>query len=184
MRDNEVIEQVKTGDDKTLEKVYIKYRQEFISWSIKRYACSVEEATDVYQQVIITFYDNCVQGKLCELKSNLKTYLFAIGKNKLMEEKKHKVKFINQEQFDLERDDTTNVIDEREESLLMVEKSLKKIGEHCKQLLEMFYYQKKSIEDITVVLGYKNKASARNQKYKCMEKLRKIHQEQFSNTYE
>ena len=184
MNNNSVIERIRNGDDGELERVYVKYRREFISWVIKRYQCSLDDATDIYQQVILVFYENIVQGKLVELKSNLKTYLFAIGKNKIMEEKKHSSKFLKHDDFEMERVDVDDDNEERERELTSVEKSLKLIGEHCKQLLEMFYFQKKNIDEITEILEYKNSASARNQKYKCMEKLRKVHLEDLNRVYE
>ena len=185
MNNNSVIERIRNGEDGELEKVYVKYRREFISWVIKRYQCSVEDAADVYQQIILTFYENVVQGKLVELKSNLKTYLFAIGKNKIMEGKKYGSKFLKHDDFEIEKAEVEDEDkEEKERELTSVEKSLKLIGEHCKQLLEMFYYQKKNIDEITDALGYKNSASARNQKYKCMEKLRKVHLEDLNRVYE
>jgi hypothetical protein len=39
------------------------------------------------------------------------------------------------------------------------------------------YYHNCSIEDITKKFGYKNADTAKNQKYKCMQRLKKIVEE-------
>ena len=48
-----------------------------------------------------------------------------------------------------------------------------RLGDPCKTLLEWFYYRQKDWEFIASKLGYKDAASARNQKYKCLEKIRR-----------
>lgn len=47
-----------------------------------------------------------------------------------------------------------------------------KLGTACKNLLDLYYFEKLSWEEISFKLGYKNAASAKNQKYKCLNKLR------------
>lgn len=51
--------------------------------------------------------------------------------------------------------------------------AIENLGNPCKRLLELFYYKNESWDDIATTLGYSNGASARNQKYKCLERLRK-----------
>jgi len=50
---------------------------------------------------------------------------------------------------------------------------LEKMGDPCKALLESFYFNQLSWEAIAEKFGYSNAASARNQKYKCLERIRK-----------
>jgi DNA-directed RNA polymerase specialized sigma subunit len=47
------------------------------------------------------------------------------------------------------------------------------LGDTCKRLLQLFYFEHKSWDLITEIMGYSTAASARNQKYKCDEKIRK-----------
>lgn len=53
-----------------------------------------------------------------------------------------------------------------------VAKVINNLSDPCKQLLECFYYQNLSWDEIASKLGYANAASARNQKYKCLERIR------------
>jgi len=50
---------------------------------------------------------------------------------------------------------------------------IEKLGGKCKELLYHFYYLNRDWKTITEELGYISEASARNQKYKCLEKIRK-----------
>jgi hypothetical protein len=41
-----------------------------------------------------------------------------------------------------------------------------------------YYYHKRSMEQLVGMFDYKNADSAKNQKYKCLERLRKLMKEQ------
>ena len=71
----------------------------FISWLTNKFNCSEDEARDVYQFAVMTLYDNIKNEKLLELNSSVKTYLFAIGKHKILEQKKASIKFVPKQPF-------------------------------------------------------------------------------------
>ena len=45
-------------------------------------------------------------------------------------------------------------------------------GRNCLELLTRFYYEKRSMKDLSASMGYGSERSATVQKYKCIEKLR------------
>jgi len=51
---------------------------------------------------------------------------------------------------------------------------MRHLGEPCKSLLEAFYLQKKQMVDIAEEFGYTNADNAKNQKYKCLMRLKKL----------
>lgn len=178
MNGNSAISKIKKEGNEALGEIYTKYRDEFISWLIKQYRCDYETAKDIYQLVIIIFYDNVRHGKLTELRSNLKTYLFAIGKNKYYEHLKKSSKFVQKDDFATESGSNGEEIQEKIEKefqLEQLEQSLVALGDPCQSLLKLFYYEKKSMDEITKILDYKNRETTKNQKYKCLNRLRKIH---------
>lgn len=178
MNGNSAISKIKNEGNEALGEVYIKYREEFVSWLMKQYRCDVDTAKDIYQQVIVIFYDNIRLGKLTELRSNLKTYLFAIGKNKYHEYLKKNTRFVQKDDFAGESGFNGEEIKEKQEKeiqLDQLEESLRELGDPCQSILKLFYYQKKSMDQITEILNYKNRETAKNQKYKCLNRLRKIH---------
>ena len=85
MVEKSLIHKIKDNGASEVEAVYRDYRDEFRSWALRSFNCSNEDVQDVYQQVIIVLYENVLSGKLTQLSSNIKTYLFAIGKNKFYE---------------------------------------------------------------------------------------------------
>jgi RNA polymerase sigma factor (sigma-70 family) len=175
MFDYNSILEIKSGNEQALTKIYKAYRDEFIRWSGRHYQCPEEVAKDIYQVSIVIFYENIVSGKLTELKSSIKTYLFAIGKNKILEqhvEMKRQEKM--QENFIYEPLEEYVNPEEKEEVFRAMEKALSGLGEPCKTLLELYYYKNFSIEQIAKVMGYKGNDSAKTQKYKCLMRLKKM----------
>ena len=56
----------------------------------------------------------------------------------------------------------------------MMDKAIISLGEPCKSLLEAYYLQKQNMQEIAVNFGYTNAENAKNQKYKCLMRLKKI----------
>jgi len=56
--------------------------------------------------------------------------------------------------------------------------ALEKLGQPCQRIVELFYFEKKNMTEISEALGYKNPDTAKNQKCKCMARLRKLFSEE------
>lgn len=172
-----IVARLRSNRKDALAELYETYRTEFLRW-IMRYRCSTDEAKDAYQFAVLTFYENIVSGKLTLLNSSEKTYLFAIGKNKIMEMRRAtgKLSELNEQEENL-----PDVSFEEEQvdpnHLKRVAWCLEKLGEPCVSLLKEFYYHCRSMEEIAKLLDYKNTDSAKNQKYKCLLRLRKLFNE-------
>jgi len=182
--DSVVIEKIRNGDKTQLEAIYKAHKYEFINWLTNQYHCSEDDAKDIYQFAIITFYDNIRNDKLSDLSSSVKTYLFAIGKHKVLEQKKASVRYRY-----LEDDQEAGIPDIGkwddelyEESLQLVEECLNKLGEPCKSLLELYYFHGLSMEEIADKMNYKNRFTSKNLKYKCVNRLRRIYLEELTKT--
>jgi RNA polymerase sigma-70 factor (ECF subfamily) len=175
-----VIEKIRNGDKTQLEVIYKSHKFEFISWLTNKFKCSEDEAKDVYQFAIMTLYDNIRNEKLSELTSSVKTYLFAIGKHKILEQQKASIKFIHK--LDDQISDVPDVgrweNEMYEESLQLVETCLEKLGEPCRSILELYYYHSMSMDEIAERMNYKNRFTSKNLKYKCINRLRRIYIEE------
>ena len=63
----------------------------------------------------------------------------------------------------------------------MMEQAISHLGEPCKSLLEAYYLQKQNMQVIAASFGYTNADNAKNQKYKCLMRLKKIFFAQYKN---
>ena len=177
MTDAEIIELIKKGDPRGLNTAYEAFRSEFVHWLMKFQKCDNEEAREYYQAAILIVYDNIHAGKLDTLRSSLKTYLFGIGKNLVWQNYRTSqrqqaigAEFYLQNYLQPEDEDGKSV----EMNLDIISHSFNQLGEPCHELLEQYYFHRKSMDEICASMGYKNPETAKNQKYKCMERLRKM----------
>jgi RNA polymerase sigma-70 factor (ECF subfamily) len=173
--ENERIRKVLLGDERTLNTVYQDHRGEFLQWARKTFDCTEETAKDAYQLAFFVFYENILTGKLADINSSIKTYLFAIGKNKIFEQLRREARYcrvIKEELLGFDIADNSYL--EKEEKYQQLESGLEQLGSPCREIIEMTYYERRSMEYITQKLGYKNAATTKNQKYKCMQRLKKL----------
>ena len=177
--DQAVIDKIKSGDEDQLAAIYKEHRSEFLFWVTKYYRCDLEEAKDAYQFSILTFYENIANNKLVTLRSSIKTYIFAIGKNKILEKKKGDTRYARDyDEIDIPMEEVSEEVQEKEMDLTLAEQCLEQLGDPCKSMLELYYYNKMSMEEITITLNYKNANTAKNLKYKCMNRLKRLFEEE------
>ncbi|MNR59372.1 hypothetical protein D3C85_1806190 [compost metagenome] len=55
-----------------------------------------------------------------------------------------------------------------------MEHAMSLLGEPCKTILHDFYIQNRSMQDICEKFGYTNTDNAKTQKYKCLQRLKKL----------
>ena len=146
-----------------------------MKWSSFRFQLSRDDALDVFQDVVINFYENVRSGKLQRIEHKLKTYLFAVGKNMIL----NRIKY--DQRFDHKADPvdgvtTHNIATSEIESSdrhKVIMQHLSALGEPCQSILKMFFYQSFSMEAIAQNLNYKNSDVVKSQKLRCMKELRK-----------
>lgn len=172
----DIIKAIFQGNSKPLYDLYRLYRNDFIRWGVNNYSCSESEAKDVFQEVIIRFYQNVVSGKLTVLSSDVKTYLWAIGKYQflnLIKRNQRTVTFssyplINTEEpADLSMEKT----EEDKHNAELVKQHLSLLDEKSRRILEMYYLEGKDMNTIATEIGYKNADVAKKKKYEVMKKL-------------
>jgi DNA-directed RNA polymerase specialized sigma24 family protein len=64
--------------------------------------------------------------------------------------------------------------EQRNQDFQIMEQSLNSLGEPCRSLLKAYYLEMKSMVEIAGDFGYTNADNAKNQKYKCLMRLKKI----------
>ncbi|MEM6358605.1 MAG: sigma-70 family RNA polymerase sigma factor [Bacteroidota bacterium] len=174
-REAELFEKLKAGDESQINGLYHLYRNEFIHWCITNYSVDEEGAADLFQDTIIAFYFNVRNGILQELSSKLKTYIFAIGKNLALKKLRKEARMVaNDDMVELNAAIQSIEIFEESDKKKAIAKLMTKIGEPCKSLLKLFYFDRFSMDAIATRLGYKNENVAKSQKLRCFNSLKKL----------
>lgn len=144
---------------------------------------SADDARDIFQETVIVLYEKAKSGSF-ELNCQLKTYVYSVSRRLWLKKLQQQQKYIPNL---IGLDETVPVEEEvdnhslRNSEFQMMEKALLHLGEPCRSLIEAFYLQKKSMTDIASHFGYTNADNAKNQKYKCLMRLRKLFFAEFKN---
>jgi RNA polymerase sigma factor (sigma-70 family) len=86
-------------------------------------------------------------------------------------------KFTNQLGIAEDVEDSATDIEEYEHQhrqFQLMQTALSQLGEPCKTIIEEFYLHNKSMQDICEQFGYTNADNAKTQKYKCLQRLKKL----------
>ncbi|WP_425393070.1 RNA polymerase sigma factor [Ekhidna sp.] len=174
--EREIIISIREGDQQIMEDVYFKYRKDFVNWSMGKFGISKDDALDHYQDTLTIFFEKVMNGSLSDIESSLKTYLFGIGKNKVRQQfegearkEKHGEGLKEHYRFLAEDGDASIIFEEAKRQTAELFNS---IGEGCKEILRLFYYEKRSMSEIASIMGHKNEGVSRTTKKRCLEKIR------------
>jgi RNA polymerase sigma factor (sigma-70 family) len=145
---------------------------------------TIDDAKDIFQEAIVVLYEKTKSGNFV-LNCLIKTYVYSVSRRLWLKKLQQHQKFspeMNGAEDAIAVDEDMDSHEQRNADFLLMEKAMSGLGEPCKSLLESSYLDKKSMVEIAVDFGYTNADNAKNQKYKCLMRLKKIFFDQYSNT--
>lgn len=170
MKDKELIEALRLGNTSVLKHCY--QNLPLVCKYVLNNSGSDEDAHDVFQEAVMVFYHNAIKDGF-ELTSSISTYIVAIGKNvwrnKLRKAKRDGVALEHFKEEEGLRTNESPELSSKSERIIQLFKSIK---EPCNTILKKYYYQNISLKVIAETMGYKSERVARQQKYKCMKKIK------------
>ena len=144
---------------------------------------SADDAKDVFQEAMIVLYEKARSGTF-ELNCQIRTYVYSVCRRLWLK----RLAQTNRYTHELNGLESTVSVEEdieehnrRDGEFEMMEKAIGSLGEPCKSLLEAYYLQKKNMQEIALNFGYTNAENAKNQKYKCLVRLKKIFFSHYKN---
>lgn len=170
------LEAIRQGNEFVLRKIY-KDHFSLIRKLVISNNGDEDDARDVYQEAFIVFYEN-VRREDFQLTCGIGTYLYSVSRNLWL--KKLRAYSAGPERIEdeenisyLEDESEMQLQHEMEARVNQMEVALNALGEPCKTILSDYYYRKLSMQDIAAKMGYTNAENAKNQKYKCFNRLKK-----------
>lgn len=174
--DRQLLEGLKNGDNRSISAIY-KTCFPTVSHMIQNNNGGEDEAKDIFQEAVMVLYDKITQENF-ELSSKLSTFLYAVSRRLWLKQlnKKNETYTISDSQGleipDLETDIQSHI--DQEIKFDKMENALQQLGEPCHTILKDFYIRNYSMQDICEKLGYTNTDNAKTQKYKCLQRLKKL----------
>ena len=173
--DSEAILGILNNSEDMLRQIYKAYFPMVLQLIVNNNGTE-DDAKDVYQEAIIVLYNKVREGNF-ELSSRLKTYLYSVSRRLWLKRLTQMNKFVGDVQdFDQPMPVEQDVLshEEKDVQFYRMEGALKELGEPCKTIIEDFYIHNHSMQHICEKFGYTNADNAKTQKYKCLQRLKKL----------
>lgn len=182
MTDQEIISSIRKGErEQAIRFLYQEFPK--IKALILKSGLNEVVAKEVFNDSLLLLIEK-LQDPNFELTSKLTTYLYGINRFMVKNEMRRQ----NKTAYELEWSDTLIISDadlgydvEKEERLSQLDKILTQVSEKCRQIFELFYFRKQSMEHISKTLNYSSVNSAKTQKYKCIEQAYQLAQKHVSH---
>lgn len=170
-----LLEGLAVNDKKAVEAIY-RDNYNMVQSLVINNNGSADDAKDVFQEAMIVLYENVRSGTF-ELNCQVKTYVYSVARRlwlkRLQQLSRYSPPVENMEQV-VPVEDEIEEHEKRNSEFEMMDKAISSLGEPCKSLLEAYYLQKQNMQVIAANFGYTNADNAKNQKYKCLMRLKKI----------
>lgn len=173
--EQELLKGLAQNDRQAVERIYVQ-NYATIEVFILNNNGSYDDAQDIFQEAMIVLYENAKRTDFL-LTSQLKTYIYAIVRRlwlKRLQQQKYSREIIENIENVVVVDEALEEYQKRNLEFEIMHEALNNIGEPCKSLLEACYVQKKNMKEIAERFAYTNADNAKNQKYKCLMRLKKI----------
>ncbi len=139
------------------------------------------DARDVFQEAIVATWMNIREGKFRTLNgTSVEGYLCQIARNKWLDQLRSKpyrttMRLVTAE-IENSAETETGYKEIEEERIVYLQRLYNSLGVKCQQILKLFYFRKQSLQQISETLDH-DPETLRTLKYRCMMKLRKLHEE-------
>jgi RNA polymerase sigma factor (sigma-70 family) len=173
--DARILDGIRGGDDQALVTLY-----RLCEGPVRRHVVSnngtQDDADDMLQEALVILWERVRDGRF-EYTARLSTFVVGTVKNLWLRRlARARREFPSGGAIDIAPDPDDSPLDamielERTDA---VRNALQRIGEPCRAILLLFYWEQASMEDIARRLGFANAETAKARKYQCKKSLRQI----------
>src|SRR5580704_5839854 len=173
--EQKLLEGLALNDRKAVETIYKRHFNMIQSLILSNNGYP-DDARDIFQEAMIILFEKARSGSF-ELNCQLKTYLYSVCRRlwlKRLGQLQRSFSEVESLQDTVPVEDELERHEQRNRDFQVMEQSLNSLGEPCRSLLKAYYLEMKSMVEIAGDFGYTNADNAKNQKYKCLMRLKKI----------
>ncbi|MBC7774769.1 MAG: sigma-70 family RNA polymerase sigma factor [Phycisphaerae bacterium] len=164
-----LLDGLEAGDERLFEQVFVSQYKRGTRHLMYHYSVGEQDAKDVVMNTLLDFRKLLLARKVTY--GNLEAYFTRMVTTTYLKKRKNNLE-ISVERFseDLTEDNATQYT---EEEFSMFAQAWSGLCEKCQMVLKGYYYDDLPHAQIATLIG-KNLASAKQDKHRCVEKLRKL----------
>lgn len=174
--EQEIYEGIARKDNRVFLYLYENFQGKILGM-VQKNSGNEADALDIFQEGLVALWTNIHEGKfVLQENARITTYLYALCRNLWISRlRKRKITQPIESDERIEIPEETGALEAEHERIQELGRKLSKLGEACQKLLRLFYFEKQSMNEIADLLDLSPK-TAKNNKYRCMQRLRALYQ--------
>jgi len=172
-------ESLKSGQEVAFEHLYRLLYQRIANYIFLSGGTRYDTKTVVHETIIAFMFNLRYQKYEWRQEAQLMTYIVQIARNKWAQIRRQssltsltdKIEWVPETNDPQQTE--SNELDFEQRRLAIVT-HLSSLGEACRRSIELYYFKQKTMQEIASLLGWANEHVARNKKYRCLQKLRRL----------
>ena len=132
------------------------------------------DALDVFQEAVVILYNHIKEDRLKQA-STISSYLYSVSKNLWLQSLRKWKKYEVTDNF--QSDNVVELTDVDKQGLSIAKimgTLLEKLDAPCREILKLYYYQNKSMNEIMSYFSLSSEQAAKNKKFRCLRKLENL----------
>jgi RNA polymerase sigma factor (sigma-70 family) len=168
--DARILDQIRKGDEVALVELYRQHRNT-VRALVRRNSGTEADADDLLQEALVTLWERVRSGRF-HYSARLGTFIYATARNMWLRRLARAGRESPTLAFDPPGDDPSplDLLIEGEEAEI-VRNALEQLGEPCRKLLLLYYWEEESMESIAALMGMANADTVKSRKYQCKKAL-------------
>ena len=167
------------GQDAAFEHLYRLLYHRVSGYIFASGGSRADTKTVVHESIITLLFNLHYEKYKWREETELTTYVVSIARHKWSEMTRKPPRSVplNPDDLPLLTDTTQQAETDElnfERRRLAVEQNMVLLGEKCRDSIDLFYFQKKTMQEIATLLGWANEDVAKKEKYRCLKKLRQL----------
>lgn len=171
--DEQLLEGIRRGDTAAILQLY-KMSYHSVEHFIVQNSGSEADAQDIFQEALIVLCEKVSQPHFM-LTSSLNTLLYSICRRMWLKHLRDSKRHLDVDDFQefIPLEEENEDWEAMEQQRRAMHQAMEELGSPCKELLKAYYFEHRSMQQIADLFGYTNAQNAKNQKYKCLQRLKR-----------
>lgn len=165
-----LVDRLRAADRALLDTLYDSACP-MITAHVRRNGGTADDARDLFQEALILLMQQAQRPGFV-LTAAPSTYLFAVARYQWSKRRRERARQVDVHAVPLAHEDPAFELNDAERPGADV--LLGRITAHCRRILQAIYLASEPMAALMARMGWKNRHTADNQKYKCLQQARKV----------
>jgi RNA polymerase sigma factor (sigma-70 family) len=170
-----ILERIAAGDEAALLALYDANRKPVRTYILRNNGTE-DDADDLLQEALVILWERVRRGTF-EARAQIGTFVYATVRNlwlrRLARARREPAGTGLEEAAPADAPSPVDLLMEAEEAGA-IRDALDALGDPCRRLLLLYYWEEMSMERIAVTMGFANADTAKSKKYQCKKSLEQI----------